>query len=446
MSARKQPPTELTDAQRKKLLELADETLRAPSPQDEGAYLRWFKGPVRKLVKAALGTPAMVRTVEASATHAIRVPSASKTKAETLESGPEIVHAPLTIIKAEHPEHPAEANALAGKRTAAFLQCSGANVLLILFRCFAGRGDTIPTWPGLDKLPEEPINERLMFDALVAATASAFTEPGVIAAEGARRTYIGEIIRGVRWLRRELAGTEADAGDFATWDELRRLQADLSDSLAILEQVNAADGRYPDELARARYRTALNEATDIRTRSGGAVPSPPRDAADPHVGLIALRDWCAEAQAAQGKESRGKTWQQVQGELLRMMQNLEPYTSRNDLGRRLCSSPSTVQRAIRKSDALLAWCDGGPLKSPKARSLNAVDQDRIAAEPSNPDEAAVENTQADAAFRRLLEEANDEERARLIELPEDKQRELGRLKLEQQQATRRSGQLHGRRP
>ena len=294
MPANKKGPAELTEAHRNKLLRLADDVLRAPSSQSQADYLHWFDGPVCSLVKELLSLRPILRITEANATPAIRVPSAWKTETHQLESPPDVVHSPVWITTAEAPEHRAEAEALAGMRAAAFLRCSGANVLLVLCHRFAEKdgADAALVWPGLYELSEQPNNEQWAFTMWINATAGCFTFPEVISSEGARRTYIGEIVRGVRWLRRELG---EDVSDVEPWPDLRDLQQNLTDGLQTLDACCAADGRYPDELAKYRYCDALAEAGSIRARSSVSLPPLPNDTTDPHVGLVRLHDWCTAA-------------------------------------------------------------------------------------------------------------------------------------------------------
>lgn len=119
------------------------------------------------------------------------------------------------------------------------------------------------------------------------------------------------------------------------------------------------------------------------------------------------------------------SWHSVQRQLLELYDRGEPYTSVGDLAKRLGCSKSTVHHAIETSHKLKGWQKrhlDARSASPRARSLNDVDQDRIE-QKSGVDQDHDSDTD-DIVFARLIQEAEPEERAKLNSMDPEQRREL----------------------
>jgi len=152
--------------------------------------------------------------------------------------------------------------------------------------------------------------------------------------------------------------------------------------------------------------------------------------------------------------ANGRTWQEVQGCLLRELEDNAPPRSMDAWAEHLRCSKSTVAKAMGKAPKLRRLLKE---RSPRAQSINDVVIDTVKADGQNPADAAadrldnVEQQRLDAALARLMGKATPEERARLNAKPRSELNELARQLLAQEadgKQTRRDGttRLMNRKP
>ena len=191
------------------------------------------------------------------------------------------------------------------------------------------------------------------------------------------------------------------------------------DSRSLRTFLDALEGQHPFTVALwpawQSLRADLGQLA-VELRAGLKQPAAP-----PAVACAA-----PTANAGAAAAGNGKTWKDVQGKLLAMMQDNEPYTSIPKLAKRLYCSRSTVHKAIRQSAALREWKPRSVMKSPKERRLTAVDLDSTPTDTPAAAQAAAENERADNMIAYLLQDADPHERARLNAMSPDEKRELAR--------------------
>ena len=112
----------------------------------------------------------------------------------------------------------------------------------------------------------------------------------------------------------------------------------------------------------------------------------------------------------------------------------QTYTSVRDLMKRVgCGSTSTVSNAINGSQTLKDWRDRSLRRKRKLRASGLTDfvTDNTAHTAVNDPSDVLPNDDIDIVMRRLIEEAEPEERARLNEMNKDEKRELVKVYYEQ---------------
>lgn len=123
----------------------------------------------------------------------------------------------------------------------------------------------------------------------------------------------------------------------------------------------------------------------------------------------------------------------IQRRLLELCKRGEPYTSLGELAERMVCGRTTISEAIKESVELLGWQAQymKAKRSPRASSLADVVTDNIAQTTESDPADLLTDEDIDQAMHRLIEEAEPDEKARLIGLSEDERRTLMRVFYEQ---------------
>jgi hypothetical protein len=264
--------------------------------------------------------------------------------------------------------------------------------------------------------------------------------------DGGERLSVGQIIdRAIALLEKaEALRLEAQrkAQNAVACGQLARLKEDPSSILGSAEELSRLKLRF-DRLAGPLVQVAYALNIDaaplddfIRTGNPTLVPGAVRV-----LRLIqgeALRrsvpGLTDGPQAGQEEDTAASAkWQEVQGKLLVMRENGEPYTTLDDLAARVGCGRTTLHKAITKSAKLTGWQARHPRASPKAQSLNPVVMDNAQIKVDDPAEIAAENERLDNEFARLIQDATPEERAKWNGYDTEKKREFARTRLEQEE-------------
>lgn len=125
--------------------------------------------------------------------------------------------------------------------------------------------------------------------------------------------------------------------------------------------------------------------------------------------------------------TRGMTWQDVQGKLLVMYENGEPYTTIDHLAARIGCGTTTLHKAIKKSPKLTGWQARHTPVSPKAQSLNGVVTNTAPGKADDPADVLTDDD-VDTTMAWLVEQAKTpDQKAELNAKTPNEQRELVRL-------------------
>ena len=141
--------------------------------------------------------------------------------------------------------------------------------------------------------------------------------------------------------------------------------------------------------------------------------------------LNKCRDEMIQGNREASGSAKGMTWRDVQGKLLVMCENGEPYIKIADLAKRCGCSRSTLHKAIKGSTKLKGWQKQHARRSLKAQSINPVVMDNARSEVADPADVLTDD-EVDATFARLLQEAEPEERASLNSMTQAQRRDLVR--------------------
>lgn len=118
------------------------------------------------------------------------------------------------------------------------------------------------------------------------------------------------------------------------------------------------------------------------------------------------------------------TWQKVQTKLERLRDSGEAYTSQKTLAATLGCAQTTVQKAINKSNKLKAWMAQRRKGAGSAASLSDVVTDNEAQTTEADPAKALTHEDVEAAMSLLINEAREEERAKLNAMTDHERRAM----------------------
>ncbi|MFH1022392.1 MAG: hypothetical protein V1809_03300 [Planctomycetota bacterium] len=228
-----------------------------------------------------------------------------------------------------------------------------------------------------------------------------------------------------------------ECSSYIPWAKLN--QSPSFDSMTHKKKMDAKEGirQKGGKLAEALERIGEDNSDVLKVihcvdGGGGGVEGLGRIWPAPKITLqgIMIRLRCGTA------DIPGMTRQDARDKLLGMVESNEPYTSVDNLAKRVGCSKTTVHEAIQSFPKLKEWQAKSAKKSPGTRSLNAVDLDNRLGDEDDPADIAAGNEQLDTVFAKLLQEATPEERADWNSKTPEQQHDLARLHLEQEKEIR----------
>ena len=175
----------------------------------------------------------------------------------------------------------------------------------------------------------------------------------------------------------------------------------------------------------ALERAAALKVLRERQRSAEAAPPAPASIKI-HAETINVTTPNVNVTADRGLDNKTvpeSDWRAVQGRLLEICQQGEPYTSVRMLADRLGCAPGTISKALKRSPKLRTWKAQKTRGRPKARSLTAPVAESIACDATDPANMLPDD-EVDKRMKFLIAQAKPAERARLVAMGKDARRRL----------------------
>jgi hypothetical protein len=119
-----------------------------------------------------------------------------------------------------------------------------------------------------------------------------------------------------------------------------------------------------------------------------------------------------ERQAAGQTQADGVTWREAAERLERLRTQGEPWTSQQEMAKRLGCSSGTINKAIKQTPSLKAWAKRPPA-APRAQSLHQSTRDgqNLSMVTDNTPQERELDPQDEAAIREFLETADPQTKA-----------------------------------